>query len=213
VSNPGLAWPSDAKLSMATQDNHTGDNMAHIHAQYDFVNAAFMVHPKTGRVLLVRHKKLGGLFAPGGHIELDEDPDQALFREIEEETGMANTPERKDYRVLKPGDYVCSGKGSRWVGKDWGSREEGWDFDRSENHNFKDLLTPWRMEVHDFLPLPGHRHIAFVYLVECHTDKIRLEADAHDSIKWFTRDDLDIYQMLPSIRRHSIDALEVFGYE
>jgi 8-oxo-dGTP pyrophosphatase MutT (NUDIX family) len=26
--------------------------------------------------------------APGGHIELDENPEQALFREIEEETGL-----------------------------------------------------------------------------------------------------------------------------
>ncbi|MEK7464894.1 MAG: NUDIX domain-containing protein [Patescibacteria group bacterium] len=61
--------------------------MPHIHDQIDFVVSAFIVH--SGRVLLVDHRELGLWLQPGGHGELDEDTDQALWREIEEETGLA----------------------------------------------------------------------------------------------------------------------------
>jgi 8-oxo-dGTP pyrophosphatase MutT (NUDIX family) len=39
-------------------------------------------------VLLVEHRKLGWWLYPGGHIEPDEDPAQAVVREVAEETGM-----------------------------------------------------------------------------------------------------------------------------
>ena len=40
------------------------------------------------RTLLHWHKRLQQWMPPGGHIELDEDPVQAVLREIEEETGL-----------------------------------------------------------------------------------------------------------------------------
>lgn len=40
------------------------------------------------RVLLVYHKKLDVWLYPGGHIEENENPDEALLREVEEETGL-----------------------------------------------------------------------------------------------------------------------------
>ena len=61
--------------------------MPHIHELIDFTVAAFIVH--EGKVLLVHHKTLGKWLPVGGHVELDEDPEQALFREITEETGLA----------------------------------------------------------------------------------------------------------------------------
>lgn len=60
--------------------------MPHIHELIDFTIAAYIVH--KGRVLLVHHKKLDRWLPIGGHIELDEDPEQALFREIKEESGL-----------------------------------------------------------------------------------------------------------------------------
>jgi ADP-ribose pyrophosphatase YjhB (NUDIX family) len=41
-----------------------------------------------GKTLLLRHKKLGVWICPGGHIELNEIPDDALLREVREETGL-----------------------------------------------------------------------------------------------------------------------------
>ena len=60
--------------------------MPHIHKLIDFVVTVYIVH--KDKVLLVDHKKLKRWLPIGGHIELDEDPEQALFREIKEECGL-----------------------------------------------------------------------------------------------------------------------------
>lgn len=60
--------------------------MPHIHEKIDFTVEAFVVH--DNRVLLIFHKQLQKWLPLGGHIELDEDPEQALFREVKEESGL-----------------------------------------------------------------------------------------------------------------------------
>lgn len=60
--------------------------MGHIHELNDFTISVFIVH--ENRVLLVHHKRYDLWLPVGGHIELDEDPEQALWREIEEESGL-----------------------------------------------------------------------------------------------------------------------------
>ena len=52
----------------------------------DFVATGFVVH--EDKVLLIKHKKLEFWLPPGGHIEKDELPIEALKREIKEETGL-----------------------------------------------------------------------------------------------------------------------------
>ena len=61
--------------------------MPHIHRLYDFVVSVFIVHRK--RVLLVYHKKYNEWLPIGGHIDLNEDPEEALFKEIREECGLS----------------------------------------------------------------------------------------------------------------------------
>ena len=60
--------------------------MPHIHEQFDFTVGVYIVFNQ--KVLLVNHPRYGHWIPIGGHIELDEDPDQALFREIQEEAGL-----------------------------------------------------------------------------------------------------------------------------
>jgi 8-oxo-dGTP pyrophosphatase MutT (NUDIX family) len=60
--------------------------MAHIHQKIDFTVAVFIV--LRGKVLLVHHRKLNKWLPIGGHIELDEDPEQAAIREAKEESGL-----------------------------------------------------------------------------------------------------------------------------
>ena len=60
--------------------------MPHIHELIDFTVGIFIVH--DSKVLLIKHKKLNKWLAIGGHIELNEDPDEALFREVKEECGL-----------------------------------------------------------------------------------------------------------------------------
>ena len=60
--------------------------MAHIHEKIDFTVAIFVVH--DGKILLIHHRKLDKWLPLGGHIELDEDPEQAALREAREESGL-----------------------------------------------------------------------------------------------------------------------------
>jgi 8-oxo-dGTP pyrophosphatase MutT (NUDIX family) len=60
--------------------------MAHIHEKIDFTVAIFVVH--EGKILLIHHRKLNAWLPLGGHIELDEDPEQAALREAKEESGL-----------------------------------------------------------------------------------------------------------------------------
>lgn len=65
--------------------------MAHIHEKIDFTVGAYIVHPERDKVLLVNHREYNLWLQIGGHVELDEDTDQALMREIEEECGLSVT--------------------------------------------------------------------------------------------------------------------------
>lgn len=66
---------------------HSPRGMAHIHEKIDFTVAIFVV--QEGKVLLIHHRKLDRWLPLGGHIELDEDPEQAALREAREECGFA----------------------------------------------------------------------------------------------------------------------------
>ena len=60
--------------------------MAHLHYAVDFTIACYIV--KADRVLMIYHTELDKWLPIGGHIEPGEDPDEALLREIREESGV-----------------------------------------------------------------------------------------------------------------------------
>jgi len=88
--------------------------MPHIHEQIDFTVEVFCVH--RGRVLLRRHDKFGIWLGVGGHVELEEDPNEAAHREVREEVGLeielvgetAVPVDRRnvDYRQLVPPAFL-----------------------------------------------------------------------------------------------------------
>lgn len=51
-----------------------------------FTASALIIN--DGKVLLLHHKKLGVWLYPGGHVEKNETPEQAVTREVKEETGL-----------------------------------------------------------------------------------------------------------------------------
>ena len=53
--------------------------------------ATAVVHDEAGRALMVLHKKFSCWLCPGGHVEPGELPDEAVLREVREETGLAVT--------------------------------------------------------------------------------------------------------------------------
>ena len=52
----------------------------------DLVVAGYLIH--NNKVLLIHHRKLDLWLPPGGHIDKDETPDEALIREFQEELGL-----------------------------------------------------------------------------------------------------------------------------
>ncbi|MFH0712783.1 MAG: NUDIX domain-containing protein [Candidatus Jorgensenbacteria bacterium] len=60
--------------------------MPHIHEKIDFTVEVFVVYKNT--VLLRKHDKYKLWLSIGGHVELNEDPNQAAIREVKEETGL-----------------------------------------------------------------------------------------------------------------------------
>lgn len=60
--------------------------MPHIHELIDFTVVAYIIY--RNKVLLVQHKQINLWLPVGGHIELDEDPEEALIREVREESGL-----------------------------------------------------------------------------------------------------------------------------
>jgi ADP-ribose pyrophosphatase YjhB (NUDIX family) len=60
--------------------------MPHIHEKIDFTVSAYIVY--KDKVLLRKHDKYKMWLGPGGHIELDEDPNEAIIREAKEEVGL-----------------------------------------------------------------------------------------------------------------------------
>lgn len=86
--------------------------MPHIHYLYDYTVSVYIVN-KKGQLLLVNHPRYNKWIAMGGHIELDEDPEQALFREIAEETGLevtilSNKPDtgNEDVKYVLTPNYI-----------------------------------------------------------------------------------------------------------
>ena len=60
--------------------------MSHIHEKIDFTVEVFIIF--KDKVLLRKHDKYKIWLSIGGHIELDEYPNQAAIREVKEEVGL-----------------------------------------------------------------------------------------------------------------------------
>lgn len=60
--------------------------MPHLHEKIDYSVEVFVVY--GNRILLRKHDKYGMWMSVGGHIELDEDPNEAAVREVKEEVGL-----------------------------------------------------------------------------------------------------------------------------
>lgn len=85
--------------------------MPHIHEKIDFCSEVFVVY--NNKVLLRFHDKHKIWLSVGGHVELDEDPNEAAVREVKEEAGLevmlhGFKPEysQKNYKILVPPEYM-----------------------------------------------------------------------------------------------------------
>lgn len=150
--------------------------MPHIHELYDFTTSAFILHPTEPKILLLKHKKLNSWLQPGGHIELNEDPLQALTHELKEETGLG------------PDDYEFIDQPSQpavYVGID------------------KALPIPFFFFVHHYNDI--HQHIDLSYKLKAKTDKLTDNPDGASDICWFNMEQIDQLLIKKAIFQNTYD--------
>ena len=152
--------------------------MAHIHEKIDFTASVYIVH--DNKVLLHMHKKLGKWLPPGGHIELDEDPNQAALREAKEEPGL---------------DVELIGNPR--------AQDERWS-DRGA-----DLIPPKFLNRHYFDETKTHEHIDCVYFGRIIGGEIRPE-EGGGEVRWFTAEEIraNADGLLAGVRSYAYIALE-----
>ncbi len=89
--------------------------MPHIHYAVDFTVEVFIVY--KNKVLLRKHDKYKVWLSVGGHIELNEEPNEAAVREVREEVGLevqldatllANRPEDDTKELIPPYYLNCN---------------------------------------------------------------------------------------------------------
>ncbi len=152
--------------------------MSHIHEKIDFTVTVLIVH--DNKLLMHVHKKLHIWLPPGGHIELDEDPNQAALREAKEETGL---------------NVELVGRGTAYDSK-FGARDL--IPPRFLNRHFFDSTR-----AHE------HVDLAFFARPVSAVSEVRHEVEGGE-IRWFSKEDIEggKFDILPDVRTHALAALE-----
>jgi ADP-ribose pyrophosphatase YjhB (NUDIX family) len=146
--------------------------MPHIHVedgQYDFTVSGYIVN--QNKCLLIRHKKLPIWGPPSGHIELHQNPIDALYMEIREEAGI----HKEDLSLLET--YTES--------KDFRRRT-------STGKDSTYIPIPFDIDEHTYGELP-HNHVDFGYILTSMTDTVKPDVGESQEYKWFSDAELDTF--------------------
>lgn len=117
----------------------------------------------------------------GGHIELDEDPNQAAVREVKEEVGL---------------DVVL------WDG----NRKL-----RHERDDFVELIPPVALNRHRISPTHEHVSMVYFASSPSDSVAVGQGGDRSDDWKWVTKEELTSMDLRPDVRFYAETALDVVG--
>lgn len=150
--------------------------VAHIHELIDFTVGVVIVNKQ--KVLLIFHKKLQLWLFPGGHIELDEDPNQAAIREVKEETGL---------------DVILIG---------------GEVHREINTKTATSLVPPLSMEIHNFNETHRHVNMVYAARVETDQVALQTEEAEDIRWFSKEELDDEKYQLIPGVKFHAKEMLE-----
>jgi len=142
-----------------------------------FTVSALIVH--GSKVLVLRHKRYTDLWLlPGGHIELDETPIDALYREIAEEVGI----HKHDLNLIELKPTLPTG-----------------------GHSVS-LPLPFDLNVHR--TDGDHKHIDLCYLLRSSTDKVQPGKGESQEWRWMNEFEIDEFEeMRADMRAKTLSGL------
>lgn len=138
-----------------------GDAMSFSPGVERHFTATGIVIDEHKRALVIRHKKLGVWLPPGGHVEPNETPDDAVLREIWEETGIAAA-------ILPNGE--CQAAGDEWAHV---------------------LHTPYAVLLEDIGQRGTHFHIDLVYLCAASGQSGAANPQESTALRWMTLPEIE----------------------
>lgn len=158
--------------------------------------AGMLIH--EDKVLLIKHKKVGIWFCPGGHIDHHELPHCAAEREFFEETGIR-------VKAIDP-HYTYESSLSQYVPSPietnlhWVCEE---NYQMRQTHG--DAYTP-----NPVWPKGCEQHVGFVYLMKpLGSLQYTQNTDETDGIAWFTMKDIPKLETNDDIRAQIAHGFEL----
>jgi 8-oxo-dGTP pyrophosphatase MutT (NUDIX family) len=174
--------------------------MANLHqyqAKICYTVAGCLIH--KGKVLLVKHKKLGIWLNPGGHIEENELTHKAAEREFWEETGIK--VQAVPYGLVsndKETEFLPNpiSTNLHWVSK------ENFDLRTKGKESSEKTKKNWAKGC--------EQHINFMYLVEpIEGVDFSQNVEETDGIAWFTVEDLKKEKITDTIFQEILNAFKI----
>lgn len=156
--------------------------MPHIHSdsEYDYTVSGNIVF--NNKLLLIKHKSLPLWTPPSGHIELDETPIQALYKEILEESGLPEAVLTLHPTAVSP---VKNADGT--------------------------LPLPFDINTHP-IGDTGHQHIDLGYILSSTSDDVQPGPHESTEWKWFSKEELATFEPLTeNLRQRAIFAIDFVG--
>ncbi|MCL1852782.1 MAG: NUDIX domain-containing protein [Peptococcaceae bacterium] len=130
------------------------------HLIQNHFTATGIVFNGKNEILMINHKKQRVWLPPGGHIEENELPDEAVLREIFEETGVR--------AALMP------------FGHDLSVAQE----------NCRELARPFTILLEDIEKDGCHNHIDLVYLCRALNEDLTPQDAETDGVGWFSCEEI-----------------------
>lgn len=142
----------------------------------EFVASAIVLNQAKSKVLMVFHKKMNKWLFPGGHLENNELPHEAVVREVQEETGVqayvvnsGNELEiRNGIETQLPAPYCI----------------------------LHEVIPATSKE-------PEHKHVDFIYVMKCLSDDAPLQKAEEEvsEVKWFSKNEVMISDTFDGVKR------------